>query len=133
MRRKLKIKTRGSQSSLLTAMLWGAASAVLAEVILLAAAAGLMVSGVMGEGAMRAVCVGCAFLSAFLGALTAAAKTPKLILPTALGVGAALMGINLVVGVLLPEGDGFSPIIAAAFIVGAALAGVLAAMKKVGK
>lgn len=129
----MKTRTHRVERSLPMAFAAGLAAASISELALLAILAALTSSGAIAESSMQLFSVICALLSSFAGAFAGALGAPRLSLPLALGVGAAVLAINLAVGTLLPGDEGFSAVMPAAFMGGAVLAGVLAAVKKGGK
>lgn len=133
MRSNLKAKTRREERTLLMAFGTGLAAAVIAEIVFLALLALLTSSGTIAESAMPVFAAICAMLSSFAGSFIGALGAPKLSLPIALGVGAAVFAVNFAIGMLLPAGEGLTVSMPAAFIGGAVLAGILAAVKKGGK
>lgn len=133
MQKIMRTKTRRGERSITAAFGRGLAAAVIAELCLLAIAAALTSGGVAAESIMHILAAVCAAVSSFIGAFLCALAAPKLTLPLALGVGAAQFALNFAVGMLLSEGVGFTPLMPAAFVIGAAAAGVLSALKKGGK
>ncbi len=133
MEHKLRKHGRGRVGSLPTAFAAGLAAALAGEAAILAVLALLSRSGSIAEDAMPLFAALGALLGSFLGSFVAGVQAPKLSLPIALGVGAALFVINLAIGTLLPESGGFSFAMPAAYMGGALIAGVLSAVKKGGK
>lgn len=129
MQKIVKAKVRRGERSVADAFGKGFAAALIAQLLLLALGAALTSGGVIPENIMHIVAAVCAAMSSFIGAFICALSAPKLTLPLALGVGAAQLAVNLALGVLLAGGDSLTPLMPAAFIIGAAAAGVLAAVK----
>ena len=129
----VKAKLRRGERSAASAFGVGIAGGFTAELLLLLIASALTSGGVIAEGSAYTAAVICAVLSSFVGSLLGAMIVPKLVLPAALGVGAALCAVNFALGMLLADGAGFSAVMPAAFIGGAVLAGVVGAVKKGGK
>jgi len=129
MQKIVKAKTRRGERTIAEAFGKGLAAALIVQLLLLALVAALTSGGVIPESAMCITAAVCAALSSFVGAFICAASTPKLTLPLALAVGAAQLAVNFALGTLLTGGDGFTPLMPAAFIIGAAAAGVLSAVK----
>lgn len=126
----MKTLTRRKERSLPVSFGTGLAAAVISETALLALLAALTSAGVIAERAMETAAVVCALLSSFAGAFIGALRTPKLSLPLAAGIGAAALGLNLLLGALLPGEGSLSAAMISAFLAGAIAAGVVAAMRK---
>lgn len=133
MQKIMRNKTRRGEKSVADAFGRGLIVATVGELCLLAIAAALTSGGVAAENIMHILAAVCAAVSSFAGAFICALAAPNLTLPLALGVGAAQFALNFAIGMLLSEGSGFTPLMPAAFIIGAAAAGVLSAVKKGGK
>ena len=129
MQKIMKAKTRRGERSIAEAFLRGLTAALLAQLLLLALAAALTSGGITAESIMHIVAAVCAAVSSFIGAFVCAVSAPKLTLPLAIGSGVAQLAVNFALGMLLSGGDGFTPLMPAAFIIGAVAAGVLAAVK----
>ena len=133
MGKTIRNKTRRAEVSIGTAFVKGLIVAHIAELLLLAAAALLTSSGVINQSIMPAAAAVCAALSATVGAASCGKSTPKLSLPLALGVGAAELAVNFLLGLLIGEGCGFTVLMPTAFMAGAAAGGLLGALGKTGK
>lgn len=129
----MKAKLRRTEGSLTEALGRGVLIGIIAELVLLAAAALVVSSAALSEAAMPVLAAICAGVCSFAGALAAVSAASQLNLPVALAVGASLFSLNFLAGLLLPKGGGFSVAIPAAFICGSLLAAVIAASKKSGK
>ncbi|MBR6654731.1 MAG: DUF3792 family protein [Oscillospiraceae bacterium] len=129
MQKIMKAKTRRGERSIAEAFGKGLFSALIAQLLLLALGAALMSGGVIPESVMHIMAAVCAALSSFVGAFICASSAPKLTLPLAMAVGAAQLALNFALGMLLAGGDGFTPLIPAAFIIGSVAAGVISAVK----
>jgi len=133
MGKTIRTKTRRREANLGIAFAKGFIAAIASELLLLSAAAAAASAGVIAQSIMHVIAVMCAALSAFTGALVCGKSAPKLSLPLAIGVGAAALAINFLLGLLLEEGGGFTFIMPAAFMAGAAAGGILSVMGKPGK
>lgn len=133
MGKNIRNKTRRGDTNLGSAFAKGIIAALIAETLLLAAAAALTYSAAVPQGLMPAAAAACAALSAFAGAAFCGKSAPKLSLPLALGVGAAELAVNFLLGLLIGEKGGLNVIMPTAFMAGAAVGGVLSAMGKAGK
>ncbi len=129
MQKTMRSTTRRGERSIGFVFGRGFIAAVAVQLIFLALAATLTRAGTIAESAMPLVSVICVLLCSFAGAFICARSAPKLALPLALGVGAAAFLVNCLPGIFLGSGE-FSPLIPAAFIVGAAVGGVLSAAGK---
>ena len=133
MGKTIKAKTRRGEADIGTAFVKGFAVSVIAEIILLAVSAAATSAGIIDQGIMPVPAVVSALLSAFAGAIVCGRSAPKLSLPLALGVGAAELAVNFLLGLLIAEGCGFTPVMPAAFMAGAAAGGIISIMGKSGK
>ena len=88
MGKNIRNKTRRGDPSLGRSFAKGIIAALIAETLLLAAAAALTYSAAVPQGLMPAAAAACAALSAFAGAAFCGKSAPKLSLPLALGVDA---------------------------------------------
>lgn len=130
MGKTIRTKAHRREANIGTAFAKGFAAAVASELILLAAAAAAASAGITAQSIMNVIAVVCAALSAFAGAVVCGKSAPKLSLPLAIGVGAAALGINFLLGLLLEEGGGFTFLMPTAFMAGAAAGGILSVMGK---
>ncbi len=129
----MKKAGRRAEKSVLRALIFGAVTAVAAELVIAAILAAITLGGTLSEKSMPVAAMVCAFVCAAGGGLLGALSSPGLKLPVALGVGAALMTVNFMAGRLF-EAQGAAPDwrIAAAAGAGAVLAGLLSAGRKSG-
>ena len=129
----MKKTGRRAEKSVIRALVCGAIAAIAAELVFAAILAAVTLGGTLSEKSMPAAAMVCAFVCAVGGGLLGAISSPGLKLPVTLGVGAALLTVNFLVGRLF-EAQGAAPDwrIAAAAGAGAVLAGLLAAGRKSG-
>ena len=129
----MKKAGRRVEKSVLRALIFGAVTAVAAELVIAAILAAITLGGTLSEKSMPAAAIICAFVCAAGGGLLGAIRSPGMKLPVALGVGSALLAVNFTAGRLL-EAQGSAPDwrIAAAAGAGALLAGILAAGRRNG-
>ena len=130
MQKIMKNKMRRTDGSIADAFGRGMVVSAASELILLAIAASLTSCGIAAESMMHIFAALCAAVSSFIGAFICALAAHKLTLPLALGVGAAQFAVNFVLGILFSDDIGFTALMPASFMAGAAAAGVLSAMKK---
>lgn len=130
MQKIMKAKTRRGEKSIIAAFGRGLAFSVIAQLLLIAVAAAFTSGGIAAESIMHIMAAACAAISSFIGAFICALSAPKLALPLALGVGVVQLAVNFALGILLAGSMEIDPLMPAAFIVGAAAAGVLSAAKK---
>ncbi len=130
MQKIIKSKMRRGEKSIAVAFGRGLAVSIASELLLLALAATLTSGGVAAESMMHILAAVCAAVSAFIGAFVCALAAPKLTLPLALGVGAAQFAVNFALGLLFSDGTGFTPLMPMSFMAGAAVSGIMWALKK---